>query len=486
MRDEGFQPDLSPQAYQQVKAIAATETLSESLPTEADDIRDLRGLLWSSIDNPESRDLDQVEWAERLPDDSIRLMVGIADVDSLVAAWTPLDAYAVRSTTSVYTGVVTFPMLPDLLSTDRTSLNVGQDRLAIVIEMVVSPKGDVVYGSGTVYRALLHNHAKLDYESVGAWLDTNAASTTPPPEMVSVVPGLEEQILLQDEAAVRLARRRRRAGSLELDTAEAHPVITPAGQVELHIVKNNRARSLIENLMVTANTVMCHFLQDRGLATIQRVVRPPERWARIVALAESYGDHLPPDPHPKPLAAFLSRRQAADPLRFPDLSLAIVKLLGPGEYVLVRPGEPSPGHFGLAVTNYTHSTAPNRRYPDLILQRMAKAVLKGDPVPYTPGDLDLMAQHCTEREAASRKVERLMRKIAGAVLLKDRIGDSFEAIVTGIGRKGTYVRVLSPPVEGRVVVGNAGLDVGDVVRVRLVGTDPMQGWIDFSRLFSYG
>jgi exoribonuclease-2 len=419
-----------------------------------------------------------------MPGGAIRVLVGIADVDSLVPPWTPLDAHAVTSTTSVYTGVVTFPMLPDLLSTDETSLNVARDRLALVIEMTVDPDGGIVPGSALVYQALLRNQAKLDYETIGAWLDNESNAATEVPEIVSLVPGLEQQIRLQDEAAQRLARRRRRGGALELDTAEAQPVLTPSGQVELRTVVPSRARALIENLMVAANTVMCGFLQDRGVATIQRIVRPPERWPRIADLAESLGDSLPPVPDSRPLAAFLRRRRTADPLRFPDLSLAIVKLLGPGEYILVRPGETSPGHFGLAVTDYAHSTAPNRRYPDLILQRLAKALLRGEALPYDAGDLALLAQHCTERESASRKVERLMRKIAGAVLLQDRIGESFDAVVTGVTRRGTFVRVLSPPVEGknhrrgvRSGCRRFGASSADGGRSR-------EGWIDFARQFS--
>jgi exoribonuclease-2 len=471
MRDEGFEPDLSPEAARQLKA----------LPAGAEDavggVRDLRGLLWSSIDNPNSRDLDQVEWAERLPGGAIRLLVGVADVDTLVKPWTPLDAHAVRSTTSVYTGVATFPMLPELLSTDRTSLNPDEDRAAVVIEMTVDEEGRVENGS--VYRALLRNHAKLVYETTGPWLE----GVTGPPKDVDMLPELAEQVRLQDEAAARLAARRRREGALELETAEARPVLSPDGRrvIALEVPPRNRAHLLIENLMIAANSVVARFLHERGFAAIERIVRPPERWPRITDLAATFGDSLPALPNAPALSAFLLRRRKADPLRFPDLSLAVVKLLGPGEYTLVRPGEHR-GHFGLAAPAYTHSTAPNRRYPDLIIQRLVKAALAGQPPPYSEGDLDLLAQHCTYREDASRKVERLMRKVAAGALLADRIGATFEATVTGVSRrKGTFVRVLSPPVEGRVIVGEAGLDVGDMVTVRLIGTDPMRGHIDFAR-----
>jgi exoribonuclease II len=469
MRDEGFEPDLAPEAAQELAGLPETPVFPQSS-------RDLRGLLWSSIDNPDSRDLDQVEMAERLPDGDLRVRVGIADVDSLVKAWTALDAHAVRSTTSVYTGIVTFPMLPELLSTDRTSLNPGQDRRAIVVEMIVDAAGNVA--PGEVFPALLHNHAKLDYESVGAWLEGKA----PVPERVATTPGLEEQIRLQDEAAARLAARRRRQGALELETIEARPVLAPDGRViALEVAGKNRAHALIENFMVAANTVIARFLSDHGVPALQRIVRSPERWERIVGLAQGLGDWLPETPSSRELSAFLSRQRAADPLRFPDLSLAVVKLLGPGEYALVRPGEHL-GHFGLAAANYTHSTAPNRRYPDLITQRLIKATLAEEASPYSESDLDLLARHCTEREDASRKVERLMRKVAAAALLAERLGETFEAVVTGANRKGTFVRVLAPPVEGRVVTGEAGMDVGDRVRVRLIATDPLQGYIDFARV----
>ncbi len=468
MRDEGFEPDLSPEA--------AHELASLPEPSAECGLRDLRSLLWSSIDNPDSRDLDQVEMAERLPDGNILVRVGIADVDCLVKAWTPLDAYAVRSTTSVYTGIVTFPMLPELLSTDRTSLNPDQDRMAVVVEMTVDAGGNVQRGD--VFRALLHNYAKLDYESVGPWLEGKSSL----PERVAAIPGLEEQIRLQDEAARRLAARRRQEGSLELETIEVRPVLDTQGQVTgLEVPSKNRAHALIENFMVAANTVIARFLSQNGVPALQRTVRSPERWARIVALAEELGEWLPDTANSRALSTFLIRRREANPVSFPDLSLSIIKLLGPGEYAVVRPGEHL-GHFGLAASTYTHSTAPNRRYPDLITQRLIKATLKGEaPPPYTESDLDVLARHCTEREDASRKVERLMRKVAAAALLAERVGDIFTAIVTGVSRKGTFARLLSPPVEGRVVTGEAGMDVGDSVRVRLIATDPLQGYIDFAR-----
>jgi exoribonuclease-2 len=468
MLDEGFEPDLPPDAERQLGSLP---------PEDFAGLRDLRHLLWSSIDNPDSRDLDQVEWAERLPDGAIRVLVGVADVDSQVAAWSPLDAHAARSTTSVYTGVATFPMLPDPLSTDRTSLNPGENRAAIVVAMTVHEDGAV--RDGDVFRAVLHNHAKLVYEEVGPWLEGKANA----PAAVAASPEMAEQLRLQDEAARRLAARRRGKGALELETAEPRVVLSPDRRrvVELEVPPRNRAHRLIESLMIAANVTVARFLEERGLTGLQRVVRPPERWGRIVQLAEALGDRLPETARAADLAGFLERRRAADPLRFPDLSLAVVKLLGPGEYMVAPPGG-HVGHFGLATPAYTHSTAPNRRYPDLITQRIVKAMLAGAPPPYDAADLDLLARHCTEREAASRKVERTMRKVAAAALLSGRIGEEFEAVVTGVARKGTFVRVLAPPVEGRVVAGEAGLDIGDLVRVRLVATDPSRGYIDFARV----
>lgn len=479
MWDEGFAPELPPGAAAQAAALDAAPQPSQHSGDQDEEVQDLRTLLWSSIDNPDSRDLDQVEWAERLPDGSIRFLVGIADVDCRVPQWTPLDAYASRSTTSVYTGIVTFPMLPEELSTDLTSLNPGADRLGVVVDVTVNDDGTITHSD--IYRAWLRNRAKLVYEIIGPWLEGKTAT----PDSVTLLPKLEEQVLLQNEAASRLQARRQREGALELQTIEAQPSLTPDGLVTLRLPQRNQAHLLIENLMVAANGVVARFLSEQGVPAIQRIVRRPERWARIVELAESLGDNLPEEADTPALAAFLARRREADPLRFPDLSLAVVKLLGPGEYTVVRPGEDKGGHFALAAQTYTHSTAPNRRYADLIAQRLLKATLSGRTPPYKVTDLEVLAQHCTEREDAARKVERLMRKVAAALLMSERVGETFEAVVTGVSRrKGTFIRVLTPPVEGRVVAGEAGLDVGDSVVVRLLSVEPVQGWIDFARVFA--
>jgi exoribonuclease-2 len=465
MAENGFVPDFPPEVHLEVEA------LEESTPSG---VRDLRSLLWSSIDNRESRDLDQIEVAERLPYDHIRLSVAISDVDLLVDKDSATDGHAGHSTTSVYAGPFVFPMLPERLSTDLTSLNPGEDRGAIVVEMDVGPGGAVVRHD--VYRALVHSRAKLAYDAVGSWLE---GGTTVPPE-VAAVAGLEEQVRLQDEAAQRLRALRRRHGLLDLETIEARPVIAGGKVIDLEVPPHDRARDIIENLMIAANVAMARFLKSQRVASLRRVVRTPRRWDRIVALAAELDETLPAEPDPKALAGFLARRKAADPEHHPDLSLAIVKLLGPGEYVLERRlSRASDGHFGLAVAEYAHSTAPNRRYADLVTQRLVKGVLDGTTPEYSEDALMAIAARCTEREDAARKVERTVRKSVAAALCLDRIGDRFTAIVTGASEKGTYVRVLRPPLEGRVVRGQQGLDVGDTVRVKLIGSDPAKGFIDF-------
>jgi exoribonuclease-2 len=468
MAENGFRPAFPAEVSREVAA------LPEALPPPAEAVQDLRGLLWSSIDNRESRDLDQVEVVEALPDDGLRIRVGVADVDSRVGRDCATDDHAEINTTSVYTGVAVFPMLPERLSTDLTSLGPGEDRLAVVVEVDLDREGTVTRAD--VYRALLRNHAKLEYETTGAWL----AGDGPLPPEVGAVPELEEQVRLQDVAAQRLLALRRRTGVLDLETVEPRPVIARGKVIDLQPTPRGRARELIENFMVAANGALARFVRDRGLPALRRVVRVPKRWDRIVALAAEVGEKLPPEPDARALSVFLARRRALDPVRFPDLSLAVIKLLGPGEYVLVRPRDSRPAaHFSLGAAEYAHGTAPNRRYPDLILQRLVKGTLTGAPTPYGEEELERLAAHCTEREDAARKVERRMRKKAAAALLADRIGESFVGVVTGASEKGTYVRILSPPVEGRVVRGERGLDVGDTVRVTLLRTDAEQGYIDF-------
>lgn len=470
MLDEGFQPDFSPQAIQQVRALEARRE-----PSAADGVRDLRSLLWSSIDNDSSRDLDQAEVAERVSG-GIRVLVAIADVDNDVPVDSPIDKHAAYETTSVYTGVETFPMLPARLSTDLTSLNEAVDRLAVVVEWVVGSDGSVL--SPDVYRALVRNQAQLTYNGVGAWLEGTAA----PPPKVAASSELAAQLKLQDEAAQILGDERSKMGALSLDRVEADPVVSDGEVQGINTRKKNRASELIENFMVAANGVMARALQNAGVSSIRRVVRTPERWSRIVELAARYGDTLPAEPDSGALNDFLQKRKAADPDHYADVSLAVVKLMGPGEYVLARSGEDAPGHFALAAHDYTHSTAPNRRFADTVTQRLIKSVLGKQPAPYSDSQLDAVARNCTLKEDAARKVERVMGKRIAAVAMRHRIGETFRAVVTGAGPKGVFVRVLGPPVEGMLVHGQQGADVGDRIQVKLVGTDPRRGYIDFAKV----
>ncbi|MGH9871542.1 MAG: RNB domain-containing ribonuclease [Pyrinomonadaceae bacterium] len=471
MIEAGFVPDSPSGVDTEVRAIVA----NSAIPA-AESAKDLRGLLWSSIDNSSSRDLDQVEFAEALPGGDTRLSIGIADVDALVPQGSAIDRQAAANCTSVYTGVKTYPMLPLELSTDLTSLNAGEDRLGVVTEMVLASDGTMK--SLDIYRALVKNHAKLAYEAVGNWLD----GRTGVPPSVAAVPGLEAQIRLQFESAKDLEKVRKQHGALELGTIQASPVVDDQGKVlELAVVEDNGARDLIANFMIAANVAMAQFLEAKGGPTLQRVVRTPKYWSRIVEIAADLGEKLPATPDSRALAEFLAARKKADPVHFPDLSLAVVKSLGPGEYAVQSPGEAGEGHFGLAVQDYTHSTAPNRRFADLVTQRLVKAALASKPVPYAIDELKAIAEHCTERDAAARKVERKMRKVAAAVLLRDRIGEEFKAIVTGVSDKGTFARTIAPPVDGRVMRGERGLQVGEKVSVRLLAVDPKRGFIDFGR-----
>ncbi|HET8798261.1 MAG TPA: RNB domain-containing ribonuclease, partial [Thermoanaerobaculia bacterium] len=426
-------------------------------------------------DNDDSRDLDQLTWAEDIGDGDTRLYVAVADVDALVRKGTPVDRHARHNTTSVYTAARIFPMLPERLSTDLTSLNEGEDRVAMVIEMTAHRDGSVT--DSTVYRARVHNHAKLAYDRVASWFD----GEDDVPERARGVRGLAETLKLQDRAADAMRDLRHENGALDLETIEARPVIQNGVVIDLRQARRNNARMLIEDFMIAANGATARFLAKHGYPSIRRVVRSPERWDRIERIAEDAGERLPPDPDPIALEAFLRRRKKADPTTFPDLSLAIVKAMGAGEYIVEEPGDKPAGHFGLAVKDYTHSTAPNRRYPDLITHRLVKAALAGKPSPYDVGELAELAAHCTAQEDAANKVERKVRKAAAALMLSNRIGERFDAIVTGAAPKGTWVRIFRPPVEGKLVRGREGLDIGDRVRVKLAGVDPEKGFIDFVR-----
>jgi exoribonuclease-2 len=470
MLAQGFQPDFPPPVDQQVKALQGQKT-----PATGDGVRDLRSLLWSSIDNDTSRDLDQAEVAERVSG-GIRVLIAIADVDADVPIDSPIDRHASQQTTSVYTGVETFPMLPMELSTGLTSLNEATDRLAMVIEMVVAGDGSI--SSPGVYRALVRNQAQLTYNGVGPWLEGTAA----PPPKVAASADLAAQLKLQDEAARILHDERCRMGALSLDRVEFEAVVSSGGEVQgINTRKKNRATELIENFMVAANGVMARAVQNAGVSSIRRVVKTPERWPRIVELAARYGETLPADPDSGALNTFLQKRKAADPDHYADVSLTVVKLMGPGEYVLAKSGDDAPGHFALAAHDYTHSTAPNRRFADTVTQRLIKSVLGKQPAPYSDPQLDAIAKNCTLKEDAARKVERVMSKRIAAVALAHRIGETFSAVVTGAGPKGVFVRVLGPPVEGMLVQGQQGADVGDRMQGKLVSTDPRRGFIDFAR-----
>jgi exoribonuclease-2 len=469
MADRGLEPDFPPEAIRQLNGIQgpAQETGRA--------IRDLRTLLWCSIDNDSSRDLDQLTVAERLTAGGVKVLVAIADVDAIVKPVSPIDRHARANTTSVYTAAAIFPMLPEKLSTNLTSLGEGVDRLAIVVEMVVDSDGSVQQAD--VYRAVVHNHAKLAYRSVAAWLDGKVKI----PQPIAKTKGLDEQLRLQDQIAQVMKSVRYLHGALDLETIEPEAVLRDGQVVDLRLERKNRAQELIEDFMIAANGVAAQFLEQRGLPALRRVVRSPERWDRIRTVAAACGDQLPVTPDSKALATFLTRRRQQDPLRFPDLSLTIVKLLGAGEYVVQFPGQESTGHFGLAVQKYSHSTAPNRRFPDLITQRLLKAALAGDKPPYDPAELTSLATHCTAQEDAAKKVERRVRKSAGAQFLSGRIGATFDALVTGAADKGTWVRLLKPPVEGRLTAGHEGVDVGDQIKVKLTSLNVERGFIDFAR-----
>ncbi|HEX8992557.1 MAG TPA: RNB domain-containing ribonuclease [Anaerolineales bacterium] len=469
MLEQGLLPEFSRNALRELAQ------LSEPASINGDAIHDLRDLLWCSIDNDDSRDLDQLTVAEALPGDNVKISVAVADVDALVKDRSAINAHAEQNTTSVYTAARIYPMLPEKLSTDLTSLNQNEDRLAILVEMTVAADGNIL--GSAVYPARVRNKAKLAYNSVAAWLE----GTGPVPDAIPAVEGLADNLKLQDSVAQRLHNLRHVHGALSLETIEARPVFDGDTLSALERDEPNRAKSIIEEFMVAANGVTARFLETKKFPSVRRVVRVPKRWDRIVELAGAHGFALPVDPDSKALDEFLVKQKAADPVRFPDLSLAVIKLLGSGEYVTDFPEDGAvPGHFGLAVKDYNHSTAPNRRYPDLITQRLLKAALTGSGVPYGRERLNELAQHCTEAEDAAAKVERRVQKSAAALLLESRIGEKFDGLVTGAADKGTWVRLVDIPVEGKLVQGFQGIDVGDRVRVQLIDTDVERGFIDFA------
>jgi exoribonuclease-2 len=469
MVDRGLEPDFSRDVLSELAAIRGPATVP------GPGLRDLRERPWCSIDNDDSRDLDQLTVAEPLPDGAVRIFVAVADVDAVVAKDTSIDGHARTNTTSVYTAAEIFPMLPEKLSTDWTSLNENADRAAVVVEMTVDRDGRL--GDSDVYRAAVRNRAKLAYDSVSVGLEGGVF-----PDRAAAVAGIPEQLKLQDGVAQALRRRRHEEGALDLETIEPRAVFDGDAIVGMAVQEKNRARQLIEDFMIAANGVTARYLSARQLPSLRRVVRSPERWQRIVEVAAQSGEKLPSEPDARALEAFLVRRRKADPLRFPDLSLVIVKLMGAGEYVVERPGQAPVGHFGLAVRDYSHSTAPNRRFPDLITHRLLKAAMASQPSPYAASELESLAAHCTEQEDDADKVERQVRKSAAALLLEQKIGQRFDAVVTGASEKGTWVRIFDPPAEGKLVHGFDGVQVGDRMRVKLISTDVDHGFIDFVRI----
>ncbi|MHB8520465.1 MAG: RNB domain-containing ribonuclease [Limisphaerales bacterium] len=470
MLEKGLVPDFPPAALAELDGIHGPVTRT------GESTRDLRNLLWCSIDNDDSRDLDQLTVAEAMPDGAAKILVAIADVDALVKKRSALDDHAWQNTTSVYTVAETFPMLPEKLSTDLTSLNLESDRLAIVIEMILA--GDGSLQRSDLYPATVRNRAKLAYNSVAGWLEGKG----PMPPAIGTVRGLDENLRLQDRVALKLKALRHLHGALDLETIEARPVFDGDALKDLAAETRNRAKDLIEDFMIAANGVTARYLASKQFPSLRRVVRTPKHWDRIVELAAERGSPLPREADAKALEQFLVAAKAADALRFPDLSLSVIKLLGAGEYVVELPGGSVAGHFGLAVRDYAHSTAPNRRYPDLITQRLLKAALAGRSVPYENDELAALATRCTEEEDAAKKVERQVKKSAAAILLESRIGEQFDAIVTGASDKGTWVRLLHPPIEGRLESGFEGVAVGHKLRVQLVRTDVERGYIDFKRV----
>ena len=469
MLAEGFEPNFPPGTQQQLAEIRAHPP--QLLPS--DKVRDLRGLLWSSIDNDTSKDLDQIEVAERLPNGDVKVMVGIADVDAFVGKGTPIDQHAARETTTVYTGIINFSMLPEELSTGASSLLPDVDRPGVVIEFVIDSGGSI--SASDVYRVIVRNKAQLTYGAVGAWLEGTAAA----PPIVAASSELQAQLNLQDEVAQALKKLRFEHGALNIDTSEVHPVVLNQQVVDVVKQEKNRATELIEDFMIAANGVVAGLLEK--VSSLRRIVKTPAHWDGLVRLAAAQGEKLPAQADSKALNDFLLKRKAADPDHFADLSLAVIKLIGPGEYILERPGDPEQGHFGLAVQDYTHSTAPNRRFADVVTQRLIKNLLDGKPGPYSDDELAAIAANCTQKEDAARKVEREMSKRLAAVAMSHRVGETFDAIVTGVTPKGTYVRVLQPHIEGLLAQGAQGLHVGDKIRAKLTRTDVQRGYIDFAR-----
>ena len=493
MHEAGFTPEFRSGVEEQVQQIVARLEKLEPAPG----VEDLRALGWSSIDNDTSRDLDQIEVAERVAG-GIKLRVAIGDVADAVEQGSPIDKHAQDQTQTIYTAVRNFPMLPLELSTGVTSLNENGDRNAVMMSFTVAPDGQIV--EEAVSRAVVRNRAQLEYSRVGPWLEDAAKGNVSSDVMAlrsdsarehdekqldsGSLPAdwLVEQLKLQDEAAQALHAARVKQGALEFHKAEADPVVVDGRVIDVQSAVQNRAMNLIEDLMVAANGVMARTLRKGGRSGLQRVVVVPKRWDRIVALAKEHGTDLPEVPDSVALNNFLCEQRRTDEIHYPDLAVAVIKLMGPGEYLLMRADDDPTGHFGLAARDYTHSTAPNRRFPDVVTQRCLHAMMTNAPAPYSDTDLAAIAIHCNEADKKLRKIERDMQKRVAAVAMASRVGEIFAGVVTGASDKGVYVRVIKPPFEGRVMQGADGLDVGDKVNVKLIHTDPERAHIDFAKI----
>ncbi len=513
MHEAGFKPEFGPGVAEQVNEIR--EELRKEFAKEApgSGVPDLRELAWSSIDNDTSRDLDQIEVAERVAD-GIRIHVAIGDVASAVEKDSPIDQHAKAQTQTIYTAVKNFPMLPLELSAGMTSLNENGDRMAVMMSFTVGANGEM--SDEQISRAWVRNRAQLAYSRVGPFIDAHAAASTSAvgvtmqdvealrsdsarasedadgpaftetSESRELAGAIADQLLMQATATQRLHRARIQNGALEFHRGETEPVIADGRVVSVHDVIQNQAMYLIEDLMVAANGVMARALRKGKRSGLQRVVKVPQRWERIVALAMEHKWELPANPDSVALNNFLAHMRDTDADHYPDLAVAVIKLMGPGEYMVMTPDDDPTGHFGLAVRDYTHSTAPNRRYPDMVTQRVLHAMMEGAPPPYSDGDLAAIATHCNEADKALRKIDRAMQKRVAAVAMAHRIGEIFRGVVTGASEKGVYVRVIDPPFEGRVIQNFDGLDVGDRVSVKLLHTDPARAFIDFAKVSGNG
>lgn len=468
MAERGLLPEFPSNVSEQLDTI-----IEPALPRKTATFRDLRELLWVSIDNDDSRDLDQLTFAENIHSGKDRIYVAVADVDAIVKRGSAIDRYAWHNTTSVYTPTRIFPMLPQKLCYDLTSLNEQCDRCAIVIEMIVDEEGK--YELQAVFPAFVRNHAKLAYNRVAEWIERNLP--------LPLSKELLDQLKLQDSIAQRVQQYRTAQGALGFETIEVQPVIINHEVVRLEEKAVNRAHKLIENFMIAANVCMTRYFTDWNLPVMRRIVKTPKRWSRIVQIARQLGEKLPPRPNVKALRDFLMRQRQANPAGFPDLSLSIIKLLGRGEYVLGVPGGAAPGHFDLALRDYAHTTAPNRRFPDLVMQRLLKSQIYGEAIPYRRSELIQIAKECTKKEDDAVKIERRLIKCAAAMMLIHFIGHQYKSMVTGASSKGTWVRIINPPIEGRLTHGFEGVDVGDWIEVQLIRVDVHNGHIDFRRVF---